>query len=157
MPCENANRGLSEQDFLKVRDLIYTTSGIYFQDNKRHTLASRLFPRVRERQCANFEEYIKLLRFDAWRDKEMNAMLNLVTTNETYFFRDDPQLHAFMDTVIPQVIEANEPSKTLKLWSAACSTGDEPYTLALLLSEHAPLEQWSLDGSFASMPGGIKK
>src|SRR5205085_6405142 len=68
---------------------------------------------------------------------EFPALFNAVTTNETFFFRDLPQLQAFNDLILPAVIKENQGTKRLKIWSAACSTGDEPYTLAILLLERA--------------------
>ncbi|MEW6248561.1 MAG: protein-glutamate O-methyltransferase CheR [Nitrospirota bacterium] len=136
---------LSLSTFKELRDLIYERTGIFFQENKKYVLESRLQPRLRERRCASFDEYARLLRFDAWRDKELNMLFNLVTTNETYFYRDLPQLDAFMNVILPAVMEDNQSTSQLRIWSAACSTGDEPYTLAILLLEHAPLAKWSIE------------
>lgn len=136
---------LSLTTFASLRNLIYRQTGIYFQDNKRYVLEGRLQGRLRERNCASYEEYYSLLKFDAWRDREMAALYNLVTTNETYFYRDQAQLQAFMHTVLPDVIKANEATNTLRLWSAGCSTGDEPYTLALMTMEHPALSKWNVE------------
>jgi chemotaxis protein methyltransferase CheR len=126
---------MSTPTFVGFRDLIYEKSGIYFPDNKKYVLDSRLASRLAEHNCATFEEYLALLRTDGWRDKELPALFNAVTTNETFFFRDLPQLQAFNDLILPAVIKENQGTKRLKIWSAACSTGDEPYTLAILLLE----------------------
>jgi len=128
---------MSAPTFVGFRDLIYEKSGIYFPDNKKYVLDSRLASRLAEHNCATFEEYLALLRTDGWRDKELPALFNAVTTNETFFFRDLPQLQAFNDLILPAVIKENQGTKRLKIWSAACSTGDEPYTLAILLLERA--------------------
>jgi chemotaxis protein methyltransferase CheR len=136
---------LSLTTFASLRNLIYQQTGIYFQDNKRYVLEGRLESRLRERNCASYEAYYSLLRFDAWRDKEMAALYNLVTTNETYFYRDQAQLQAFMHAILPDVIKANEATRTLRLWSAGCSTGDEPYTLAIMTMEHPALAKWTVE------------
>jgi chemotaxis protein methyltransferase CheR len=136
---------LNGKAFGDLRDLIYEKTGLFFQDNKKYLLESRLLPRLRERNCQTFEEYWHLLRYDAWRDKELAALFDLVTTNETYFFRDLPQLQAFVEVAIPALIKANEQSGRIRIWSAACSTGDEPYTLAILLLEHPVLAKWNLE------------
>jgi len=128
---------MSAPTFVGFRDLIYEKSGIYFPDNKKYVLDSRLASRLAEHNCTTFEEYLALLKTDAWRDKELPALFNAVTTNETFFFRDLPQLQAFNDLILPAVIKENQDTKRLKIWSAACSTGDEPYTLAILLLERA--------------------
>ena len=126
---------MSAPTFVGFRDLIYEKSGIYFPDNKKYVLDSRLASRLAEHNCTTFEEYLALLRTESWRDKELPALFNAVTTNETFFFRDLPQLQAFNDLILPAVIKENQDTKRLKIWSAACSTGDEPYTLAILLLE----------------------
>ena len=126
---------MSAPTFVGFRNLIYEKSGIYFPDNKKYVLDSRLASRLAEHNCTTFEEYLALLRTDAWRDKELPALFNAVTTNETFFFRDLPQLQAFNDLILPAMIKENQGTKRLKIWSAACSTGDEPFTLAILLLE----------------------
>ena len=126
---------MSAPTFVGFRDLIYEKSGIYFPDNKKYVLDSRLASRLAEHNCTTFEEYLALLKTDAWRDKELPALFNAVTTNETFFFRDLPQLQAFNDLILPAMIKENQGTKRLKIWSAACSTGDEPFTLAILLLE----------------------
>ena len=69
----------------------------------------------------------------------------MITTNETYFFRDEAQLDSFMKVMIPEVMKTNAGTKQIRIWSAACSTGDEPYTLALLLRDYPPLAGWTID------------
>ncbi len=136
---------LSVATFKELRDFIYKQTGILFQDNKKYLLESRLQARLRDRNCTSYEEYSKILRFDAWRDKELSALYNLITTNETCFCRDQAQLDAFLSHVVPAVMETNKGTSQLRIWSAACSTGDEPYTLAIMLLEYPPLAKWSIE------------
>ncbi len=136
---------LTMATFVDIRNLIQRHSGIYFPDNKKGVLQNRLAQRLRERNCPSFDEYCHLLKFDAWRDKELSAVFDLVTTRETYFYRDQPQLRAFMTVIIPAVMQANSASCRLRIWSAACSTGDEPYTLALMLMEEPALAKWQIE------------
>jgi chemotaxis protein methyltransferase CheR len=142
---------MSLPTFVQFRDLIYEKSGIYFPDNKKYVLDSRLMPRLAEQNCTTFEEYLALLKTDGWRDKEFPALFNVVTTNETFFFRDVFQLQAFTSLILPAALKHNQATKRLRIWSAACSTGDEPYTLAILLLEHRegarPLERRSAETS----------
>lgn len=142
---EQSSLDLTQDTFTQLRDLIYEHTGIFFQDSKKYLLASRLQPRLRERRCRTYEDYYQLVARDTWRDTEISTLYTLITTNETYFYRDAPQLETFLSTVVPAVIETNNATKQLRLWSAACSTGDEPYTLALMLLEHAPLADWTID------------
>jgi len=137
---------MTAQTFASFRDLIYEKSGIYFPDNKKYLLDSRLTSRLTDRNCATFEEYLAFLKTDGLREKELPALFNAVTTNETFLFRDLPQLQAFNDHILPAVIKENQETKRVKIWSAACSTGDEPYTLAILLLEHGlELSGWNLE------------
>lgn len=136
---------LSTSVFLNLQTLIYEQSGIFFPANKKYVLEERLKARLRQRNCNSFEEYYHLLKYDAWRDTELNELFNLVTTNETFFYRDLAQLRAFTDVVIPSVMKANQELRQLRVWSAACSTGDEPYTLAILLLEHQAMMNWSIE------------
>lgn len=142
---DTASFALNAETFNKLRDLIYEQTGIHFQENKKYLLESRLQPRVRSCGCNSFDEYLNFLRFDAYRDREFTELYTVITTNETYFFRDEAQLETFMKVILPAVMQHNQASKQLRIWSAACSTGDEPYTLALLLRDHPPLANWSID------------
>lgn len=141
----SAQQGMSHETFVQFREFIYEQTGIAFQDNQKYLLESRLQPRLKQHKLATYEDYYQYLRFDTYRDKELEALYELITTNETYFYRDIPQLDTFMHTIVPAVMEANKASRQLRLWSAACSTGDEPYTLAMMLLEHPPLAGWSID------------
>ncbi|HJU04511.1 MAG TPA: protein-glutamate O-methyltransferase CheR, partial [Nitrospiraceae bacterium] len=136
---------LSLTTFFDLRNLIYAQSGIFFQDNKKYVLEGRLQARLRERNCATYEEYCDLLKYDSMRDKELATLFSLVTTNETYFYRDLPQLQAFTDMIIPEAVESNHASMRIQIWSAACSTGDEPYTLAMMMLEHPALMNWTIE------------
>lgn len=136
---------LSSSTFTDLRNLIYERTGIFFPDNKKYVLESRLQARLKERMCASYEAYFQLLKYDAWRDQELNAVYNLVTTNETFFYRDLPQLQEFTNTIIPAVAKANASTARMRVWSAACSSGDEPYTLAMMMLEHPALANWSFD------------
>ena len=136
---------LRPDTFKHLRDLIYEQTGIHFQENKIYLLENRLQPRLKACRCQTFESYLNYLRFDAYRDREFTELYTVITTNETYFFRDEAQLDTFMKVMIPEVMKTNAATKQIRIWSAACSTGDEPYTLALLLREYPPLSGWTID------------
>lgn len=136
---------LIPETFKQLRDLIYEMTGIHFQDNKTYLLESRLLPRLKACRCPTFESYLNYLRFDAYRDREVSELYTVITTNETYFFRDEAQLETFMKIMVPEVMKTNAETKQVRIWSAACSTGDEPYTLALLLRDHPALAGWTID------------
>lgn len=136
---------LSLDTFSQIRDLIYEQTGIHFQDNKTYLLENRLSPRLKACRCHSFEDYLNFLRFDAFRDREFTELYTVITTNETYFYRDEAQLDTFMKAMIPEVMKTNGGTKQVRIWSAACSTGDEPYTLAVLLRDYPALAGWTID------------
>jgi chemotaxis protein methyltransferase CheR len=136
---------MTDETFTQLRELIYEQTGITFQPNQKYLLESRLLSRLKRHKLGSYQDYYEYLRRDPYRDKELTSLYALITTNETYFYRDIPQLDTFMGTIVPATMEANKASRQLRIWSAACSTGDEVYTLAILLQEHPPLSGWTID------------
>jgi chemotaxis protein methyltransferase CheR len=127
---------LTNQEFILLRDFVYEKTGIYFAENKGYLLESRLAGRIEELGLSSFEEYHYYLKYGGQKTgQELTALFDLVTTNETSFFRNPPQLDAFK--IIVQKTYANGcwPEGGLKIWSAGCSTGEEPYTLAIIMLE----------------------
>lgn len=138
---------LSPEAFKQLRDLIYEKSGMFFPDNKAYLIESRIGQRVREKGCRAFEEYISLLRFEA-DEKELTALFNTITINETSFFRDIEQLDVVVNGLVREVIDekTKKGTRKLKIWSAASSSGEEPYTLAIyLLEKYASLAGWEVE------------
>ena len=124
---------LSDAQFAKLRKIIYDRSGIHFQDTKKYVLESRLGRRLQELEFNNYDEYIMFLTVGPYRDDEFQEMFNRITINETSFFRNEPQLEVFEKQVLPELLERRAGVKRLRVWSAACSSGEEPYTLAMML------------------------
>lgn len=122
---------MSESQFDRLRKLIYERSGIYFQDSKKYVLESRLARRVEELSFENYDQYLMFLNVGPYKDDEFQEMFNRITVNETSFFRNEPQLDVFEKKVLPKLLEARRAKKTLRIWSSASSTGEEPYTLAM--------------------------
>lgn len=145
LPSDSAPTSMSAETFKLLRDLIYEQTGIHFQDTKKYLLESRLQGRLAACHCKSFEDYYRFLKGDPYRDREFTTLYASVTTNETFFFRDDAQVDTFMKIIVPAAVERNKDKRQLRIWSAACSTGDEPYTLAILLAQHAPLASWAID------------
>ncbi|MDR1908299.1 MAG: protein-glutamate O-methyltransferase CheR [Spirochaetaceae bacterium] len=133
----------SDADFDQYRSLIYNESGIHFTATNRAILESRLRERLRENKVATVKEYFSQLS----RDKEeLKSFLDSITTNLTRFFRNQAHFDCLEKHVIPELmnIKKNSGSTTIKIWSAGCSTGEEPYTIAMLLSEILP-PPWKYD------------
>ncbi|UCG21671.1 MAG: tetratricopeptide repeat protein [Deltaproteobacteria bacterium] len=125
---------LSENDFRSFRDLIAERSGIYFEPEKQELLKDNLLQRMADCGLSNFAEYFNLLLSPACT-KEFDHLLNLITIPETHFFRDRAQFRALERFVIPEIVKKKSyPGASLRIWSAGCSTGEEPYTIAMILA-----------------------
>jgi chemotaxis protein methyltransferase CheR len=126
---------LPDDVFRLLREFIHGYCGIYFDDGSKFLLERRLTRRLEQRQLRSFEEYYHFLRYDRKREEELSVLVDNLTTNETYFFRESPQLRAFSEEILPELRETLADRKVLRIWSAGCSTGEEPYTIAILLFE----------------------
>lgn len=135
--------------YSKIRDLIYQISGIYHAEEKLYLLASRCARRMSVVKASTPAEYLEHLTVRGNREAELRLLLNEITIGETYMFRSPPQLEALRNVILPQILEAKSTMgfKRLHLWSAGCSTGEEPYTLAMFLLEESQrlLAGWSFD------------
>lgn len=136
---------LPEAIFRLLRDLIKDYCGIYFDDSSRYILERRLANRLRLQHMRDFREYYRYLMYDKRRDDELAAIIDILTVNETYFFREQNQLKAFIDEIIPEIYERNKEKKRIRIWSAGCSTGEEPYTIAILVLEKGIPDNWDID------------
>lgn len=128
---------LSSETFRSLRDIIYARCGIFFGDNKQYLLETRLARRLGEKNLSSFEDYYYFLTYDPDKEKELLKVVNSVVTNETSFFRDQTQLDAFIKGVVPRVVEEKVKTgdRKIRVWSAASSTGEEPYTLGIMMLE----------------------
>lgn len=125
---------LSEREFDLFRRLVREHSGITLGDAKRSLVASRLNKRLRRLQLSSFSDYYQIVRRDP---KELVTMLDLITTNKTEFFRDPEQFEFLREEYIPDLIRrtAGSGGGTIRVWSAACSSGEEPYSIAMCFAE----------------------
>jgi chemotaxis protein methyltransferase CheR len=127
---------LTDQEFVLLKDFIYEKTGIYFGETKGYLLESRLANRLSELGLSSFEDYYFYLKYGGPKtDQELTSLFDLVTTNETSFFRNPPQLDAFKVIVQKNYLNGTKPPGPLRIWSAGCSTGEEPYSLAILMIE----------------------
>jgi chemotaxis protein methyltransferase CheR len=133
---------------IRIRDMIYKVAGIFHPDTRLPLLADRCERRMKELKVATCREYLGLLTFQT-AGGEIDKLLNEITIGETRFFRNQPQLDALKAIVWPKIIaaSANALPKRLRIWSAGCSTGEEPYTLAMMLLEESSrmLKGWSFE------------
>ena len=128
---------MSDDMFRQFRDFIYQQTGIMFQDTKKYLLEGRLAKRLQVLNLRDFESYHQLVKFGTRRAEEMKFLYDAVTINETFFFRNEPQFEAFEKTLVPQIVASRRSTgrTTLRVWSAASSSGEEAYTIAMLYLE----------------------
>jgi len=132
--------------FLKLRDLVYESSGMYFDERKKYFFARRVEQMVDETGCLDARDYYHMLRYGG-DGVTVQSLVESLTTNETYFFREYPQLQSFADVILQEVLEEKRRTgdRVIRLWSAGCSTGEEPYTLAIILREMIEdFDRWQL-------------
>ncbi|MEW6115427.1 MAG: protein-glutamate O-methyltransferase CheR [Nitrospirota bacterium] len=123
---------LSDEEFSLFADLIYSVSGIWLSSSKKGLLISRLSKRLKCSGCKSFYEYYQNIKHD---NKELIEMLNCISTNTTKFFRENYHFEYLKKTVIPWLISDKAAEKRIRIWSAGCSTGEEPYSIAITVLE----------------------
>jgi chemotaxis protein methyltransferase CheR len=134
-------------DLKLLGDLIQERFGLTFEGVRQDILAARLSPRLRELHLDSPRAYYEYLRFHPQRDAEFDRLPVLVTNNETYFFRETRQFEVLVEHVVPER-RAGSPARSLRLLSAGCSSGEEPYSVGIALHNagHAPGRVWDIDG-----------
>jgi chemotaxis protein methyltransferase CheR len=145
---------LSDRDFHFLRQLIYEQSRIHLTHDKKVLVASRLAKRLRHLQLPNYHAYCQLLRSSAG-EEELHCLIDRISTHHTYFFREMKHFDFLRDVVLPRWRDAaGDRSEQFHVWSAACSSGDEPYSMAIHLAEHlAPADSnaWRIEASDVSI------
>lgn len=135
---------ISDEEFRLLREFIRDYSGIYFDDDSKLLLEKRLNRRLLTHNIYSFRDYYRYLLYNSKRDEELSAIMDILTVNETYFFREKNQLNAFKDEILPELKEKNLTKKRLKIVSAGCSTGEEPYTIGILIKETGLFDGWDI-------------
>ncbi|WP_234696732.1 CheR family methyltransferase [Candidatus Kryptobacter tengchongensis] len=131
------NLTLSDEEFFELRNFISQLTGIFFPDSKRYFVESRVRPRIEFLGLKSFTDYLMYLKFSPLRKEELEILFRLITINETYFFRDELQFKVIEEAILPEIIESKPRNgfRTLRIWSAGCSTGEEAYTIAMIFLE----------------------
>jgi chemotaxis protein methyltransferase CheR len=135
---------LSTDHFNKLSQQIYIRLGLQFEEKKSYFLQKRVEKRMAVLGFQDPQEYVFLLCYADSEGKEMQALANLITTNETYMFREFEQLEGFANCCLPEVLSTKQAAgeQKVRIWSAGCSSGEEPYTLAIILQEVFPQSQY---------------
>ncbi|OUS18822.1 chemotaxis protein CheR [Rhodospirillales bacterium 47_12_T64] len=136
---------MNVSDFDYISQFLKKRSGLVLSQDKAYLLESRLNPVARKWSLSGFDELVQKVR--ATNDERiLSDITEAMTTNESFFFRDQKPFDLFRDMVLPHMLEKRAASKTIRIWSAACSSGQEPYTLAMLLKEAGPaLAGWKIE------------
>ncbi len=135
---------MSEEEFKLLSELIYKHCGLTFNGSQKILFQKRVKARVEKLRLGSFKEYYQYLKFDIKKDQELKELVDILTVNETFFFREPAQFDALFQYIIPEIEKTG--SKSIKIWSAACSNGAEPYTLAILFNENKFYEKgWRVD------------
>jgi len=127
---------MTEETFGKLRDVIYNKCGIYFSDSKKYLLEGRIAKRLQARDLLTFEEYVAYIQ-QPYNREELNQLFEAITINETYFFRAEQQFEAFEKIIVPEILENRRgiARPVFRIWSAASSSGEEAYTLSIIILE----------------------
>ncbi|MBI5178484.1 MAG: protein-glutamate O-methyltransferase CheR [Nitrospinae bacterium] len=126
---------MTEEEQKLLSDCVRGYAGLVFSGAQEYLFQKRIKRRMDANKLVSAREYYHFLRFDPRRDDEMRELINLLTVNETYFFRETPQIEMVSRELLPALKERRSREKTVRIWSAACSNGAEPYTLAMLVLE----------------------
>ncbi|GAB7038188.1 MULTISPECIES: CheR family methyltransferase [Catenuloplanes] len=137
------SRPIGPDEFAYITGLLYRETGIRMTPGKESLVTGRLDKRLRALGLSGYGEYVRYLRGQADNGPELRQLINLLTTNETFFFREQQHFDFIRDTVLP----ARDRSRPFRLWSAASSTGEEAYTAAMVLSESLPDQRWEIVGT----------
>lgn len=142
---ESLGLQVNEKQYRQLAQLVYSLSGINLGDSKKELLRARLAKRMRTCGCLDVHQYIGRLEADR-SGQELVLFLDCITTNKTDFFREPQHFDFLVREVLPKLDKLCGPNAPLRIWSAACSTGEEPYTLAMVLKENRSL--WERRGAF---------
>jgi chemotaxis protein methyltransferase CheR len=126
---------IGKADFERLTRLIYDESGINLKIDKKTMLELRIKKRLKSLHIGSFREYCEYLFSQKGKDQELVHLIDVVSTNKTDFFREPDHFEFLARKAIPELMARNESGRSLAVWSAGCSTGEEPYTLAMVLSE----------------------
>ena len=137
MSIPQATPTISDEEFLKFRDFFYRKTGIFFEETKHYFVDKRLVERIQATGNDNFRSYFVMLRFET-SGAELQALINLMTVNETYFFREEYQFTCLVNSILEEVAQHKPRNESIKIWSVPSSSGEEPYSLAIYLLEHWP-------------------
>lgn len=142
-PTSDREFHFTERDFSRIREYVKEHTGINLSEAKKNMVYSRLSRRLRQLRMHSFSDYWE--RVTAPDSDEQGDFINAITTNLTAFFRENHHFEFLRDTLLPRLLEENKRTRRLRIWSAGCSTGEEPYSIAMTILESVPdAAQWDI-------------
>jgi chemotaxis protein methyltransferase CheR len=140
-----AEKTINQEEFLKFREFFYRKTGIQFEDSKRYFVDKRLIERIEETDSGNFRNYFIKLRFET-SGEELQTLTNLMTVNETYFFREEYQFKCMVTAMLPEITAQKKDYRPIRIWSMPSSSGEEAYSIAMYLLEYWPgINKWDVE------------
>jgi chemotaxis protein methyltransferase CheR len=133
---DEAEAGLSEDHLRRLCEFLYRRTGMSYGESKRYFIQRRVTERMIRAETHSFPAYMALLQSDK---AEAEALINSFTVNETYFYREEHQLRCLSRSLLPEIVRSRGPGDLVRIWSVPCSTGEEPYSVAIWLLENWPL------------------
>lgn len=133
---------MTDKDFKEIQNIAYTRTGISLSHHKKNMIYGRLARRLRRLGLGSFAEYLELISQD--NEVESIEFINAITTNLTSFFRENHHFEYLRSTVLPNLIKRNAKERRIRIWSAGCSTGEEPYSIAMVLKDCSALNSWDV-------------
>lgn len=128
---------VTDEEFNRFCEFIYRRTGLAYGESKRYFIDRRILDRVEQTGASSVQSYLGLLRFDT-SGRELEEIVNSLTVNETYFWREDHQFACLARSILPEVVGRRRPGRPVRIWSLPCSTGEEPYSIAIWLLENWP-------------------
>lgn len=136
---------ITDVEFAKFCEFFYRKTGIQFQENKKYYVERRIAERIAKTGCESFRDYFTFVRFQV-SGEELQFLVNSMTVNETYFFREDYQFNALVTGILPAIARTKSQRDPIRLWSIPCSSGEEPYSIAISILENwAHSDSWDIE------------
>jgi chemotaxis protein methyltransferase CheR len=141
----DAPAAMNHEEYAKFCEFFYRQTGIRFQEDKKYYVERRVADRMAKTNSRTFRDYFSLIRFDV-SAAELQALTNAMTVNETYFFREDYQFDTLVDFILPEVALTKSKGDSIKIWSMPCSSGEEPYSIAInILERWKDSDAWNIE------------
>jgi len=136
---------MTDEEFAKFCEFFYRKTGIQFQDGKKYYVERRIADRIEKTGSDSFRDYFTLVRFEA-NGEELQFLVNSMTVNETYFFREDYQFDALVGGILPEIARTKRRGDPIRIWSIPCSSGEEPYSIAIsILERWDQADSWNIE------------